>query len=167
MKIYIGFSKPTKSFVPFAWLIQRIISRPYDHVYIRFPEPVTNEYMIFQASSTMVNLYSLRIFNSINTSVKEYEVDCTDEQYTNLWKFITNNLGVPYSLIEDFGILLMKVFKLKKQPFSRGLSAEFCSKLGALVCPIIGIDIMQDPGTIDPSRLDSILSQNPKAKLTT
>lgn len=159
MKIYIGFSKPTPGgFVPFAWLIQKVISRPYDHVYIRFPEPMTQEYMIFQASSRIVNLYGLRLFNEVNTVVKEYEIECTDYQYLKLWTFIKHNLGVPYSLMEDLGILLMKIFKLKKQPFSKGMSAEFCSKLGAMVCQILDIEIDEDPDAIDPSRLDFILS---------
>lgn len=160
MKIYIGFSKPISgSFAPFANLIQWVESRPYDHVYIRFPEPVTEEYLIFQASKEMVNLYNPSIFKSVNTPIKEYEIECTDSQYFELWKFIKQNLGIPYSLLEDFGILLMKIFNLKNQPFNKGMSAEFCSKLGALVCPIIGIDISQEPSSIDPSLLDSILSQ--------
>ncbi len=52
--LYIGFSAPSGKFEPFAWIIQWVESRPYDHVYIRFPEPATNEYMIFQASKQMV-----------------------------------------------------------------------------------------------------------------
>lgn len=155
--IYIGFSKPIK-FAPFAWVIQKVESRSYDHVYIRFPEP-TGDYLIFQASKEMVNLYNSKIFTSINLPVKEYEINCTDEQYEALWIFIKANLGIPYSLLEDFGILLMKVLHLKKQPFNKGMSAEFCSKLGALICPILGIKIIDDPSTIDPSKLDSILSQ--------
>lgn len=160
MKIYIGFSKPVSSFTPFAWIIQRVISRPYDHVYIRFPEPMTNQYMIFQASKEMVNLYNAQIFQSINTPIKEYEIDISNDQYKALWSFIKANLGIPYSLLEDFGILLMKIFKIK-QPFNEGLSAEFCSKLGANVCILLGLPITDNPNSIDPSKLDTILSQIP------
>jgi hypothetical protein len=157
--IYIGFSKPAPGrFVPFAWIIQKVESRAYDHVYIRFPEPM-GDYLVFQASKEMVNLYNMSIFSSLNVPVKEYEIDITPDQYDKLWIFIKSNLGIPYSLLEDFGILIMKVFKLKKQPFEQGLSAEFCSKLGANVCLLLGIPITVDPSTIDPSLLDSILSQ--------
>lgn len=156
--IYIGFSKPTPGFKPFAWIIQKIESRSYDHVYIRFPEP-SGEYLIFQASKSIVNLYNERIFLAANVQIKEYAIECTEEQYLALWSFIKANLGIPYSLIEDFGILLMKVFKLKKQPFNRGMSAQFCSKLGAIVCELLGINIDNEPSTIDPSLLDYILSQ--------
>lgn len=156
--IYIGFSKPVSGrFSPFAWLIQAIEKREYDHVYIRFPEP-TGDYMIFQASKNIVNLYATKLFIEANTSIKEYEIHCTDEQFNNLWFFIKNNLGIPYSLLEDFGILLMKVLHLNKNPFNKGLSAEFCSQLGATICPIIGIDISEEPSSISPSRLDYILS---------
>jgi hypothetical protein len=157
-EIYIGFSYPTGNFEPFALLIQWVESRSYDHVYIRFPEP-TGEYMIFQASKQMVNLYNTSIFNAHNKSVKEYSINCTDAEYDALWTFIKANLGIPYSLKEDFGILLMKIFKLTSNPFSEGMSTEFCSKLGAIVCSMFNIPIPGNPNTIDPSLLDSILSQ--------
>lgn len=158
--IYIGFSKPIEGkFSPFAKLIQWVEARPYDHVYIRFPEPVDNEYLIFQASKEMVNLYNLNIFSSMNDSIKEYMIVCTDEQYMALWSFIKKSLGIPYSLKEDFGILLMKIFKLKHNPYDSGMSAQFCSKLGAMVCQILGIEIPDNPSVVDPSLLDSILSQ--------
>jgi hypothetical protein len=157
-KIFIGFSSPTGKFEPFAWLIKWVESRPYDHAYIRLQEPINNEYFIFQASKEMVNAYNKDIWQSLNASYKEYEIDITDEQYAALWLFIFANLGVPYSLLEDFGILLMKIFKLSKNPFDNGMSAEFCSELCANVCKLIGIDISEESSSIDPSALDALLS---------
>ena len=159
MKIYIGFSKPVSKFAIFGNLIRWVESRPYDHVYIRLPEPMDKEYIIFQASKEMVNIYNKRIFCSENISIKEYELDISDSQYIVLWKFVKANIGIPYSLLEDFGILLMKVLKIK-QPFNSGMSSEFCSKLGALVCHMFGIALPIDAGSIDPSLLDSILESN-------
>lgn len=156
--IYIGFSRP-KSNTPFSKVIQWVESRPYDHVYIRFPEPMESEYMIFQASKEMVNLYNTDIFYSINISIKEYVINCTDEQYITLWKHIKKSVGIPYSLKEDFGILLMKIFKLKTNPFSSGRSAEFCSEEGVRVSSILGITMPNNPDTVDPTLLDSILSK--------
>lgn len=156
MKIYVGFSKPS-TFKPFAYIIQKVEAREYDHVYIRFQEPVDNEYMIFQASKTMVNLYNCNIFFKDNTMIKEYEFDITKEQQLLLWSFIKANLGIPYSLKEDFGILLMKMFHIK-QPFNDGNREQFCSKLGAVVCQLIGIPMTEDAGSIDPSKLDAILA---------
>jgi hypothetical protein len=157
-KIYVGMSSPTGKFEPFAWLIKIVESRPYDHAYIRIQEPVENEYVIFQASKEMVNLYNKDIWQSLNTPLKEYEIDITDDQYAVLWNFIFANLGIPYSLLEDFGILLMKIFGLTKNIFDNGMSAEFCSELCANVCKILGIQIEEQSSSIDPSMLDSILS---------
>jgi hypothetical protein len=157
MKLYIGFSRPTGKFVPFAWLIQWVEARPYDHVYIRIQEPANGTWMVFQASSTMVNLCSAAMFLSKNQSLKEYEIEITPEQHSLAWAFINQNLGVPYSLLEDFGILLMKIFHLKNQPFNQGMAAEFCSKLGANVCLTLSIPIPEDASQIDPSALDAIL----------
>jgi hypothetical protein len=152
MKIFIGFSKPIKG-NPFAALIQWVEARPYDHVYIRIQEPMDGEYLIFQASGLQVNLINIIIFKSKHQSLKEYEIDITNEQYQILWRFIKSMLGVPYSLKEDFGILLMKIFKIK-QPFNDGIKAEFCSKLGATVCQLMNIPISENPDNIDPSGLD-------------
>lgn len=157
MKVYVGFAKPNGGFVPFAWLIQWVERRTYDHCYIRFQEP-TGDWMIFQASGMAVNLYNLNIWSSVNIPVKEYEIDITDQQFASLWAFIKSNLGVPYSLIEDFGILLMKIFKLKSNPYGKGMSAEFCSQLASNVCKLLGIPISEDSDSIDPSELDQILS---------
>jgi hypothetical protein len=160
MKIYIGLSKPTTSFPVFGWLIQWVEARPYDHVYVRLPEPMDNEYMIFQASKEMVNLYSKNIWLTENAPLKEYEIDITPQQYIILWKHVKSSLGIPYSLKEDFGLLLMKIFKfIKNNPFSAGGSAEFCSKEAAIVCDLLGIDVGDSPDNIDPSLLDVILSK--------
>ena len=157
MKIYVGFSEP-KAFSPFAALINAVECRGYDHVYIRIQEPCNNAWMIFQASGLVVNTLSVPMFLSSKNALKEYEIDCSDEQYKAAWAFINANLGLPYSLLEDFGILLMKVFKLKKQPFNKGMSAWFCSALGAQVCEVLGIEIPKEIQSIDPSGLDTILS---------
>lgn len=156
MKIYIGFSKPSK-FSAFASLIEAVECRGYDHVYIRVQEPISNRWMIFQASGLVVNLLSAQNFLSNKVSLKEYEINCTDIQYKAVWNFINASLGLPYSLIEDLGILLMKIFRLKDQPFNKGMSAWFCSKLGAKICEILGISIPEDVADVDPSALDSIL----------
>ena len=160
MKIYIGLAAPNGGFVPFAWLIQAVLKKKYDHCYIRFQEPA-GEWMIFQASGFAVNIYNVDIWKSANISVKEYEIDLTTEQAAgpdSLWEFIKSRLGLPYSLKEDFGILLMKIFKLKNNPYAAGGSAEICSQLAADTCKFLGIDIAQNTATIDPSTLDSILS---------
>lgn len=158
MKIYIGFSKPKSKFVPFAWLIQWVESRPYDHCYIRFQEP-SGDWMIYQASKEMVNLYNTTIWNQTNQPVKEYELEITSEQAANLWKFIKQNLGLPYSLLEDFGILVMKILHLKKNPFNQDGAAAFCSQEAAQVCELLNIPLPEDSSAIDPTAMDSILSQ--------
>lgn len=157
--VYIGFSSPTTWFQPFADLIRWIEARPYDHVYIRFQEPATKQWIVFQASKEMVNIYNKDIFQQQNTTIKEYEISINLQEYSSLWLFVLQNLGIPYSLLEDFGIVLMKIFKLKAQPFNQGLSAEFCSKLGANVCELLQIYLDGiDPSSIDPSGLDSLLA---------
>jgi hypothetical protein len=162
MIMHIGFSKPKSNIALFAKLIQWVEKRPYDHVYIKTQEPMDLEYVIFQASKEMVNLYNKDIFFNDNVCIKEYQIEIDDKQYALLWNFIMNNLGVPYSLKSDFGILLTKIFRIK-QPFNSGYSSEFCSKLAAQICNLLGIVKIDNPDAVDPSSLDKILSD---AKVT-
>jgi hypothetical protein len=157
MKVYIGFSEPTSNFAPFAWLIKWVEARPYDHCYVRFQEP-TGDWMIFQASKEMVNMYSAQVWLQSNKPLKEYEIDINQDQVTALWNHVKSSLGIPYSLIEDLGILLMKIFHLKNNPFSKGMSAEFCSEEAANVAKLLGVAIKEDSDNIDPTLLDSILA---------
>jgi hypothetical protein len=163
MKIYIGFSKPTTRLPLFGWLIQAIIKRPYDHAYVRFNDPLLKKSMVFQASKEMVNLYNYHTFLEYNKPVKEYLVECNDVHYKILWDYITDSLGIPYSLKIDFGILLMKIFRLKDNPFGDNPNEEVCSELAARVCAILGIVIAEQFSDIDPAALDQILSNNKNA----
>lgn len=160
MKIYIGFSKPTTRFPIFGWLIQWVEKRPYDHAYVRFKDPFLNKYIVFQASKEMVNLYSYPIFLEYNLPIKEYLIECDAQHYKELWDYITEMLGTPYSLKIDFGILLMKIFKLKTNPFGDNPNEEVCSELASRVCSMLGIPITEEFSSIDPSGLDQILTNN-------
>lgn len=162
-KIYIGFSKPTTRFPIFGWLIQWVEKRPYDHAYVRFKDPLLKKDMVFQASKEMVNLYSYSNFIEYNRPIKEYLIECNNEHYVKLWEYIISMLGVPYSLKIDFGILLMKIFKLKKQPFGDNPNDEVCSVLASRVCAMLGVPIIEEFTAIDPSDLDKILSDNNRA----
>lgn len=156
MKIYLGLSSPSSKFAPFAELIKWVLKREYDHCYVRFQEP-NGEWMIFQASGLAVNVCNTQIWLKKNYSVKEYEVEITKEQNDFFWQFVKDTVGTPYSLKEDFGILLMKVFHLDENPYDAGMSAQICSQLMAEVCKRIGIRIDQNTSTIDPSAMDKIL----------
>lgn len=167
MKIYIGFSSPTTRFPIFGWFIQWVLKRPYDHAYVRFNDPFLKKSMVFQASKEMVNLYNYNTFLEYNKPVKEYLIECDDIQYKILWDYITDSLGIPYSLKIDFGILLMKIFKFKNNPFGNNPNEEICSELAARVCSILGITIPEEFSSVDPSRLDQILTNNKCACIMT
>ena len=63
-------------------------------------------------------------------------------------------LGVPYSLKEVWGLLLMKIFHLSKQPFDDGLKQAFCSELAAAVFELLNVPMSEGLSSIDPSALD-------------
>lgn len=157
MKIYIGFSKPTSKFPIFGWIIQWVERREYDHAYTRLPEPMDQTQMIFQASKEMANLYGVPNFLKENRPIKEYVLECDEATYRVIWQFAMAKLGTKYSVLQTFGILLKKVFRIH-QPFKT--EDEFCSKLTAQVCIILKVQIPEEIDEVTPSDLDQILSDN-------
>jgi len=116
--------------------------------------------MVFEASKEMVNLYSYEVFLQSNSTVKEYIINTDQSHYSDLWIYIIQSLGIPYSLKIAAGILLMKIFPFKSNPFGNSPNEEVCSELASRVCAILGVPVPLDYSSIDPSALDQLLSNN-------
>ncbi len=117
-KIIIGFSHSTKSFSPFSKALQWWDGVPYSHTYFQFESQTYSVEMVYQASSTMLNYMAKPVFCKNNETVREFELQITDEQYFNLMKDCMESAGLEYGIKQVFGILLADVFKLKKNYFS-------------------------------------------------
>lgn len=132
-KLIIGFSKPRGGFKPFAWLIELIGGTPYSHVYIRAHSESLDVDLIYQASGAQVNFMGLGNFLNHARTIYEFEADVEDAKYRGFMRWAIINSGASYSLKQVLGILYVKMFNLKSNPFPGGRGAWVCSELAGYV----------------------------------
>lgn len=156
MKLAIGFSTAN---LPLAKLIQDVEKRPYSHVFVVIPDPITQRPLVAQASHGMVHLCSYEGFEAVNKIVKTYEYEIDYPTYKKVWNQILDWLGAAYSIKQLIGLLVQKIFQLPTIPSwaTNGCNAQICSEFGARVASLIGIQINKDFDDITPSNLDAIL----------
>lgn len=128
--VKIGFSRPKSPLKVFSFCIRLIEGwTPYSHVYVRSYSDVGEGDIIYQASGVQVNFMGLKHFVDHAEIVKEFEFQITLEEYKAYMKWAIQEAGAPYSVLQAFGILLVRLFKLKRNPFSNGCKAWVCSEL--------------------------------------
>ncbi len=132
-KIIIGFSKPRGKFKPFSWAIRLVEGTPYSHVYIRTHSDKLDVDLIYQASGAQVNFMGLQHFNNHAIRLFEFEHEIPDQTYDAFMRWAIINSGADYSIKQPLGILLIKMFNLKRNPFANGSFAWVCSELAGFV----------------------------------
>ena len=128
--IYIGFSK-SKKFLPLlSWAIRALENTKFSHVYVKQNTKFDID-LIYQASGTQVNFMNHLIFHEKNETVREFKFEVSDLAYETYMKFALTNVGRSYGVKQIFGIGLMKLFALEKNPFPNGSADYVCSELVA------------------------------------
>lgn len=155
-RLIIGFSRAKSIFKIGSIAIQKADCRNYSHCYIRYTCDSTKVELIAQASHGFVNMVSKDIFLEQNIIVKEYAVDCTEEQYLTLLIFVHNNLGKPYSKLQLILIAIKKLVHIEVNYHDQGAS-YICSEFVTKVCSFTNVPTPLDLDYVDPSDLDKIL----------
>lgn len=152
-KLIVGFSKP-KTWKPFAWLIMKGYSIPYDHVYISFHSESLDRDVVFQASGLSVNFMG-KVFFGENDVLDEFEVSIGEENKKKLLQFALDNAGNPYGIKIAFGLALVRIAALFGKKIKNPFGGEFvCSTLVAhILREFEGIDIPDAPNNINPKEV--------------
>lgn len=137
MKITIGFSRPKKWFVPFAWAIMAYQKTNYSHAYVKFSSASIERTLIYQASGQLVNFIGSEQFDNAEVIVAEYEIEITDDKRKALMQFFVDKAGTPYGVLQCIGLVLNRQFGWN---LLRNGDKEFvCSELVARV--LHGLDV--------------------------
>lgn len=146
MKLTIGFSKPKKHLFPiFSWLIRLFEGTSYSHVYVKWHSRGADTNVLYEASGSSVKFLGEKVYNDRIQPIHEYEVTISSETYKKLLKFCMENAGINYGIKQVFGIALVKIFKLKKNPFSDNKKSQICSELiGHILEDVLGRDLDLD-----------------------
>jgi len=159
MRYRIGFSRSAVSFPIVSDLIRKIEKRPYSHAYVRMVDPYIGSDIIFQASGKIVNRCNYDIFQTHSRTVKEYEIECSDEEFKETYTWLSAQLGKPYSRTQMFWLSVKKLFHVSGK-VDNGDSEFVCSELAAKALKIKRIILPPQEDEITPSDLDSILESH-------
>lgn len=159
--IIVGFSTPNKWKIG-AEAIKWWTSSPYSHVYIRFESsnpkvPST----VYHAAHGMVHFRTFEKFKNDNTVVKEYAVDSSPEDRTDILVHCMELSGEPYGtmeLIKIFGKDLLHYFgKDFKTTDGRGY---ICSELvGTIMIDKFGYKFNKPTYLLKPTDIDEALGK--------
>lgn len=149
--IYAGFSTNQKTF---ARLIRWATRSSVSHVYFRIPTySITGRSWIFQASGIAVNLEGDQHFSSHAKIIREFEIDLTEEQFTELELYMLDSVAKPYSMAQLVGmcwVLLGKAFGQKfKNPYADGSKSYICVELVARILRIPGSEDLTPEDLLD------------------
>lgn len=89
--------------------------------------------MIYQASGLQVNFMGVQYFDLYEIPIQEFRVQLGDDEYRRFMVWAIDNAGAPYSLKQALGILLVRLFNLRKNPLSADKKAWVCSELAGYV----------------------------------
>jgi len=167
MKIYIGFSKPKNHIFPiFSWLIRLFEQTEYSHVYVRWYSKGAQVQVCYEASGNEVKFLSNKVFLNKVNPVYEFELEITHSQYKKLLHFCMSNAGSKYGLKQVFGILLVRLLNLKKNPFSDNRKSWVCSELaGALLESVYGKSLNLDLDIAGPKDIYKYLNSKDFKKI--
>ena len=145
-KVIIGFSRPKHKIFPiFSWLIRFFEGTDYSHTYVKTYSQTADTWLVYQASGSMVNFMGEKHFINAAHIAREFEFEISENSFKEYLKWAILNAGVPYGLKTVLGILIARVFNLKKNPFGDGESTLFCAELCRIVLnDFIGVHVAKE-----------------------
>lgn len=160
MKIKIGFSTPINNPFPvFSWAIKAIYQTEYSHSYLKFRSDRLDRDIIYEAVGVGVRFVGYKLWCEHAKSIKEFELEVTQEQYTELQQFCVDNAGKKYGKLQILGIYIAKLFRMKKNIFKNGDSEEVCSEVIAKIMTQLGYKFDKDFDLITPKDIYQALDK--------
>lgn len=155
-KLILGFSKSKSIWKVGSQVIRATEKRDFSHAYIRYKCILTGIDIVAQASHGYVNEMNYEIFQEHNVVVEEYELECNEQQYIDVIKFIRVNLGKDYSKLQIILIAIKKLLHFEVNVQNK--DKEFiCSEFAARICQITGIRMPSHLDYYTPSDLNTLI----------
>lgn len=164
MRIVVGFSRAKSAFKLGSTAIQLAEKRNFGHAYIRYYSDEKQCDIVAQASHGFVNEMNFDIFKETNIVVKEYTLECNEDHFKKVLKFIGSKLGTKYSQMQIILIAIKKVLRFEVKQYNKD-KYFICSEFAAVICNILGIEVPNELDYFTPSDLDTLLHTNGVALL--
>ena len=132
----VEFTRPSSGFKPFSAGVRLIQGTPYSHVRLKWSNPYMEKRglppleVVYEASGSAVKV--IGEYGQPDVKVlKTYRIQVNKEQYGKLIQLF-RFANVDYGKLQILGILLVKIFGLKKNPLTKGRLSQVCSELVAV-----------------------------------
>lgn len=146
--IKIGFSRPKSGFKPFSWAIRWYLSTAYSHTYLDFYSNNLDRSIIYEAIGGGVRFIGQKQWLKYSFVTAEFEIELTDEEYKNIISYCIDQAGFPYSFLQNVGIFIADMLKLKKNPF--GKKGSNCSEEIGKILELKGCKFSKDLNLLTP-----------------
>ena len=132
--IDIEFTEPKNHPLPiFSWAIKAIQKTKYSHVRFKWQNSFGRA-LVYEASGSSVKFRGDISLKASPVIVhKTFRLELTDEEFSRFSDQCGMFADVKYSVRQAAGIAVAQALGLKKNPFSRGASAQICSELTARI----------------------------------
>lgn len=163
--IHIEFTRPRNKLFPFfSYGIRLVENTKYSHVRLKWYNNRKDIWVVYEASGSNVKFKGpLAQKEEPVTVIKSYTVSIDKPKYDKLVKLCLENSGLNYGIMQIFGILLVKIFKLKKNPLSQGRKSQVCSEVvGRFLQEIIDIGHDLNLDTAGPKDIELTLESMEK-----
>jgi len=112
-KIEVLFTKSKLTLPIGSWLIRLWTLKPYSHCAVKLPtKEALGANAHFQSSDGMVNCMADDAFNAKHEIVVRYEVEVTKQQYKDIRNKLFEDMGKPYGMWQNVGIVLTDILRL-------------------------------------------------------
>jgi len=168
MKLYIGASK--SNYIA-SWLIRQYIKKSYNHIYVRYKDPFTEQDIISESSHGEAHKILISKWYLKNRIVEEYVIDCTEIRFKSILSKINERLQASYSELNIIGIIIYdfgeklnsNLIKNTANLFKDGASSTICSESVAFTLRLFGVQFKRP---LDFVRPDHIIERLAKLSIT-
>lgn len=160
--ITIHFTSSTK-FLPIGcWVIKSYMHTSYSHVAFEFATNRGKE-LVYEAVGVGVRYISKAIWLE-NVKIQEsYIITMSDDQYNQLMDFCIDHAGVKYGYLQNIGIFVADLLKLKKNPFD--MKEEVCSEILGEILIQLGYVFNKTADLLTPKDIEVELKKgDPKSR---
>jgi len=153
--LFVGFSRPRKA-APLSWLIRKVMGTDFSHVFLQFTR--NGQVLIFEASLFGVRYTQASEFKKSNITTHGFRLRSSRPLQDLINRTCDVIVGRKYGYKQLIGILLARMFSLKKNIVSKGLGRQVCSEtVGFILESHFNIKFNKSLDLVDPLDIHNVL----------
>ena len=145
----IGFSTRYNNLI--SWAIRKWDKTPYSHCYMR------DGNMVYDSTSLGFTKRHLVDFLESQNIVREYTIPITDLQEEVVYQLFKKYKGRNYGFKTLLGIVIAKIFRLKKNPLRDGDESLICSESAAYILKTVGYKFDKGLELVTPKEIEEAI----------